>query len=65
MTDNEKRAHDLAVAMLISTMKPETIIAIGQATGQDEIHVDVYGIYKDYYDMFLDPLNRDFPNGKQ
>lgn len=38
--------------------------AIGAATGQSEIHFDPYGIYKDYYSMFLPLFNRDYPDGK-
>lgn len=64
MTDNEKRAHDLAVAITVGTMRPEMLSAIGTATGQDEICFDPYGIYRDYYNMFLPLFNRDYPGGK-
>lgn len=64
MTDNERRAHELAVAIRCGTMRPEMLSAIGAATGQSEIHFDPYGIYKDYYSMFLPLFNRDYPDGK-
>ncbi len=64
MTDNEKRAHDLAVAITCETMRPETLQAIATATGKSEIHFDLYGVYKDYYRMFLPLFNRDFPDGE-
>jgi len=64
MTDNEKRAHDLVVAITCGTMRPEMLQAIGAATGQSEIHFDLYGVYKDYYRMFLTLFNRDYPDGK-
>lgn len=61
MTDNEKRAHDLAIAMLSYTMNPETLRGIADAKGESEIHIDAYGIYSDYYKMFLEAFSRDYP----
>lgn len=61
MTDNEKRAHDLAIAMVSYTMNPETLKGIADAKGESEVHVDPYGIYLDYYKMFLEAFNRDYP----
>ena len=53
MTDNEKRAHDLAMLILDKTIAP-----------QPEEVVDFFGLYKEAYQNALDDLNETFPSGK-
>ena len=50
MTDNEKRAHDLAIAML-------PIIYDRDYRGKDISNGDAFEIYKDAYTQFLERLN--------
>lgn len=57
MTDNEKRAHDLAIAVL-----PYGIQAVKRQCKDGKIDgVDVYALYLETYKHFLDLLNADFP----
>ena len=61
MTDNEKRAHDLAVAMvpiLFDLQKNKVDIQ------NNEIRIDCYSDYKKLYETSLESFNRDFPDGK-
>ena len=50
MTDNEKRAHDLAIAML-------PMIYDRDYRGKDISNGDAFEIYKDAYTQFLERLN--------
>jgi len=62
MTDNEKRAHDFAVAML-----PEVIngrVNERARSGENEIVVDMYTEYIALYNKVLKSFNRDFPDGQ-
>lgn len=61
MTDNEKRAHDLAVAscLAIFDIKKEESISHGK-----NFEFDIYKEYINGYNKMLESLNRDFPNGK-
>lgn len=51
MTDNEKRAHDIAIALL----------PILYSKTQDQTPVDAYAEYKNAYECALANINRDFP----
>lgn len=65
MTDNEKRAHDLAL-----TFSPEYVekdieeLVASLSTGKDSrINAnDYYNAYKVLYDAFLANFKRDFPS---
>lgn len=54
MTDNEKRAHDLAIASL----------PMQYLNSNSEKGIDIYRCYLDCYETALDAFNRDFPDGK-
>jgi hypothetical protein len=54
MTDNEKRAHDLAISLWQRTYN-----LYRNKTGQD---MDEYLAYKETYDKMLIKLNRDYPD---
>jgi hypothetical protein len=55
VSDNEKRAHDLAMLFWQQTY----------ANAQSRLHknLELYDAYKQTYDIMLENLNRDFPNG--
>lgn len=55
MTDNEKRAHDIAVA---------TMIIAGTTPNNGKDTVDVYQYYISAYNIAIESVNRDFPDGK-
>lgn len=55
MTDNEKRAHDIAVASMIVASK---------FPNKDDNTVDLYQYYINSYESALIAINRDFPDGK-
>lgn len=50
MTDNEKRAHDIAIALL----------PILYNKSQDKTPFDAYAEYKNAYEHALECVNRDF-----
>lgn len=55
MTDNEKRAHDIAIgAMIVSGLFPHG----------DQSSVDLYQYYINAYNAALESVNSDFPDGK-
>ena len=62
MTDNEKRAHDIALVLLAEIMKPQCLVneVVG---GSKSATVDAYVKYKTAYDSALTALNRDYPSG--
>lgn len=60
MTDNEKRAHDLSIALLTDAIKFESTKSIG--TDSDD--VDAFEIYMNNYKNALDLFNREFPSDK-
>ncbi len=64
MSDNEKRAHDLAVALTVEFTKPEYAVSGQHLDDGCVIQVDPYAKYKEIYDAVLPKLNEDFPNGK-
>lgn len=62
MTDNEKRAHDLAIAICIDVchIKANTQIS----SGNPEVSVDYFAEYMNAYEMALESFNERFPDGK-
>lgn len=61
MTDNEKRAHDLAVASVNAMMVASCNGSHIEVTGMESNVFDVYGVYMKYYESMLKSFNRDFP----
>lgn len=61
MTDNEKRAHDLAVSMVPVLYKIQLEDAIRNA---ETIDVDIYKDYIKLYNSALKAVNHDFPQDK-
>lgn len=63
MTDNEKRAHDLAVALCIETyhLKAKSKIAAGETN----VSVDIFAEYLKAYELGLKAFNEKFPNGEE
>jgi len=63
MTDNEKRAHGLALigvnVLIQSKMQGEKMVVHGIDGNSDE--VNLYESYKSIYDNMLVDFNRDFP----
>jgi len=62
MTDNEKRAHDLALFAL-SKIGPSDE-QIERAERGEKVSLDYYTEYKNLYAHLLRSFNRDFPDGK-
>lgn len=62
MTDNEKRAHDLALVMLPKVF--ENISLDAYDSGETNVTIDAYKEYLKVYEKNLQAFNRDFPNGK-
>jgi len=62
MTDNEKRAHDLAVAASVDICKSQREIQI--LNGKNEISVDYFKAYMGVYENAVELFNEKFPNGK-
>jgi hypothetical protein len=60
MTDNEKRAHDLAAAMVLSMINLR-MKEIAQS-GETNIIIDIYHEYMKIYNSSLESFNRDFPD---
>ena len=58
MTDNEKRAHDLAISYY------KEVLQFRSKDTTDDVHLDIYQIYKELYESSLNAFNRDYPNGK-
>lgn len=61
MTDNEKRAHDLAIATLSYSIQPEMLRRLASATGASELNIDVFGVYISSYRAFLEAFQQEFP----
>lgn len=61
MTDNEKRAHDLAIFALSKTIDFEQLAKNAAQCGETEISVDFYAEYIKAYNAVLPAFNRDFP----
>lgn len=62
MTDNEKRAHDFAVA-LVPLMTDFRVRGSAQK-GESDVYLDPYHEYRNVYDSVLESFNRDFPDGR-
>lgn len=72
MSDNEKRAHDLAllvvdktVDMYLKQMESEAREAALTGVTAVEGNIDYYERYKRAYEEALNAFNNDFPSGKQ
>lgn len=66
MTDNELRAHDLALSVYKDILSAKVDAATNKAikSGKTaEVHIDFYRTCKDIYDEVLTALNRDYPTG--
>lgn len=61
MTDNEKRAHDLAVAVTAASLNPVLLSAFAAHDGTGEVSPNIYALYRKAYDSTLEALNRDYP----
>ena len=59
MTDNEKRAHDLAIAYVPFAI--EEIKKEAQSANISEVSFTFYEMYLQAYHSFLEDLNDDFP----
>lgn len=62
MSENEKRAHDLAVAASIDICKTDKEIQL--ANGAKEISVDYFKAYMGVYETAVGLFNEKFPDGK-
>ena len=62
MTDNEKRAHDLAVAVCLDIVHAKAKSQI--AKGKEVVPVDYFSEYMNAYEIALEAFNEHFPNGK-
>lgn len=63
MTDNEKRAHDLAVALIPLMQKNHAAQVLNGELPEDDVF-DAYHYYMGCYVSALESFNRDFPDGK-
>lgn len=63
MTDNEKRAHDLAVALIPLMQKNHAAQVLNGELPEDDVF-DAYHYYMECYVSALESFNRDFPDGK-
>lgn len=62
MTDNEKRAHDLAIAVCSDICRMKTNTQIANVEG--DIGVDYFREYMNAYNVAIKSFNREFPDGK-
>lgn len=60
MSDNEKRAHDLAVAVAIDLCHYKMKAPVDGS----EVRVDYIAEYMNAYNICLESFNEKFPNGK-
>lgn len=60
MSDNEKRAHDLAVAVAIDLCHYK----MEAPCNDSEVHVDYFAEYMNAYNICLESFNEKFPDGK-
>ncbi|HJC91629.1 MAG TPA: hypothetical protein H9695_11780 [Candidatus Mediterraneibacter excrementigallinarum] len=63
MTDNEKRAHDLAIALIPLMQKSHNAQVLNGELAEDDVF-DAYEYYMGCYKSALESFNRDFPDGK-
>lgn len=64
MTDNEKRAHELALVLVAEIIKPEYLANEPKSEDGKTVKVDPYQKYKMAYESILASLNSDYPNGR-
>ncbi len=62
MTDNEKRAHDLAVALCMETAHAKSSSLI--SAGETNITIDYFEEYMSAYTKALEAFNKRFPPEK-
>ena len=62
MTDNEKRAHDLAVAVCIDACHLKRQAQID--SGKVHVTVDYFEEYMNAYESTLEAINEKYPSGK-
>ena len=66
MTDNERRAHDLAISALPKIveyrLKAQVQTNPADKNGVISTNADYYKIYKELYSSALSAFNRDFPS---
>ena len=60
MTDNEKRAHDLAIAMIPIEYENHKSLIINEVISENTAF-DAFEEYMRYYDSALETFNRHFP----
>nr|DAT88427.1 MAG TPA: hypothetical protein [Caudoviricetes sp.] len=60
MTDNEKRAHDLALSHYQNVLSDLVLDSWTSTNESNEL--DVYTAYKKLYDELLELFNRDYPS---
>lgn len=56
MTDNERRAHDLAIASI------PLLFTNAQNANTKDVRFDLYDVYMSVYSEALESFNRDFPD---
>lgn len=59
MTDNEKRAHDIAIASMNAIVISESVKA---SSSGGRANFDFYKMYKSQYDSALKLIESDFPS---
>lgn len=64
MTDNEKRAHDLAIAITSATMKPEFLINEPLEADGHTLIFNPYEKYQKAYKALLKAFDDDYPKGR-
>lgn len=64
MTDNEKRAHDIAVALLPEFLHVEMNKSLVEESNSTHTF-NIYEAYKTEYDSMLKAINRDFPDDRE
>lgn len=62
MTDNERKAHDLAVAISVDICRDNR--ETQRRNGKKEFAVNYFEEYLNTYKDALELLNSEFPNGK-
>lgn len=63
MTDNEKRAHDLAIAICVDAVHVKVNSQISQQ--KSDVSVDYFAEYLNAYNIALEAFNEHFPQGKE
>jgi hypothetical protein len=62
MTDNEKRAHDLAVAVSIEICRAKANSQISSC--KSVVNVDYFAEYMNIYENTIKAFDKHFPDGK-